>query len=146
MRRTLGDLLSSQRVGVLATQCEGQPHCNLVAYSFTERLDLLFATPRATRKYENLAADDRVSVLIDNRSDDDLDFKGAIAATVTGRALEVTGKERESLRNIYLAKHPQLGDFLAEPTTAFMKVEVDTYYLVSKFQDVMKLHIRKRDP
>jgi hypothetical protein len=45
------------------------------------------------------------------------------------------------LLNIYLAKHPHLKEFVSSPTCALIKVRVQKYYVVSKFQNVQELHM-----
>jgi hypothetical protein len=138
----LKELLSTQRLAVLATHDEGQPHTSLVAFDATEDLCVLtFATSRATRKFANLSADSRVAFLIDNRSNQTKDFRAAAAATVVGKACEITGGEKECLIQPYLAKHPHLKEFVTAPTCAFLKVTVEKYSVVTRFQEVMELYV-----
>jgi hypothetical protein len=59
-----------------------------------------------------------------------------MAATAVGTAVEVTGADLASLRGTYLAKHPDLEDFLVAPACALIRVQVETYYVVQRFQDV----------
>ena len=143
LRKTLKDLFASQRLGVLATFGRGQPYSSLVAFAATEDLKhLVFATTRATRKYANLSTESRVALLVDNRSNQDTDFHSAIAVTAMGNAKEVTRSERDRFLRLYLAKHPHLEEFVNSPTCALLKVSVDTYYMVKRFQNVMELHMR----
>jgi nitroimidazol reductase NimA-like FMN-containing flavoprotein (pyridoxamine 5'-phosphate oxidase superfamily) len=143
-RQSLKDLLDSQKLAVLGTHREGQPYGSLVSFAATEDLkQLLFATTRSTRKYENLTADARVSMLIDNRSNRDADIHEATAVTATGRADELEGTEKERFLRLYLAKHPYLQDFVNAPTCALLRVRVETYYLVNRFQEVTELHAEK---
>ena len=135
-------LLASQALAVLATHGDAGPYASLVAIAATDDLKhLLFATTRATRKFANLQADARVAFLVDNRSNQAADFRDAVAATVRGRAEEVQATEREPLLALYLARHPHLRDFVASPTCAFLKVHVASYFVVTRFQEVMELHI-----
>jgi len=77
---------------------------------------LLFATTRATRKYQNPVADPRVTLLIDNRSNQEADIHEATAVTATGRAGEIAGKGKEPLLMLYLKKHPYLKEFVSSPS------------------------------
>ena len=134
-------LFRSQGLAVLSTQGEGQPYSSLVACAATPGLrELLFATTRATRKFHNLATEPRVSLLVDNRANREADFQEAMAATAVGRAAEVKGADLAALRDVYLAKHPYLEDFLEAPTCALIRVQVETYHVVQRFQDVQVLH------
>ena len=136
-------LFSSQRLAILATEGNGQPYGNLVAFAATDDLkDLLFATTRSTRKYANLSRAPRAAMVIDNRTNRESDFHEAIAATATGIVMEVEDPEKEPLLRLYLSKHPYLKDFVSSPNCALLKMNVETYYVVREFQNVMKLHIR----
>jgi len=138
--QTLGNLLTSQRSAVLATQGNGQPYCSLMAFAATEDLHtLIIATLRATRKYANLAAEPRVSLLVDNRSNQASDTQAALAVTVLGVAAEVDPAARGPLEHIFLAKHPHLEDFVRSPDCAIIKIQVEKYYLVRRFQEVVEL-------
>jgi nitroimidazol reductase NimA-like FMN-containing flavoprotein (pyridoxamine 5'-phosphate oxidase superfamily) len=144
LRKRLKDLFASQRLGVLATYGEGQPYSSLVAFAATNDLKyLVFATTRATRKYANLSAESRVAILVDNRSNQDTDFHRAIAVTALGKAEEIDEREKNQFLKLYLAKHPYLAEFVNAPTCALLKVSVDRYYMVSRFQNVMELHMRR---
>jgi nitroimidazol reductase NimA-like FMN-containing flavoprotein (pyridoxamine 5'-phosphate oxidase superfamily) len=137
----LRDLLHSQKLAALATHREGQPYGSLVSFVSTEDMkQIVFATTRSTRKYENLTADPRVAMLIDNRSNRDADIHEATAVTATGRAEELAGEEKELFLRLYLDKHPYLRDFVTSPTCALLRIQVQTYYLVNRFQEVTELH------
>ena len=138
------DLFNSQQLAVLSTQTSAYPYSSLIAFAAIEDLTaIIFATTRATRKYSNLLNNTNVSLLIDNRSNQPSDFHKASAVTAIGRAEEIKDHERGKLKNIYLAKHPQLKDFISSPSCALFKVQVDTYLVVYRFQNVQELHIIK---
>jgi nitroimidazol reductase NimA-like FMN-containing flavoprotein (pyridoxamine 5'-phosphate oxidase superfamily) len=142
LKQTITELLSTQKLAVLSTFGNNQPYASLVAFAETEDLkDILFATTRSTRKYSNLTSESKVSLLIDNRSNEEKDFSHAIAATALGTAEEVSDTERGSLLSVYLNKHPYLSDFVSSPSCALLKVSVQQYYVVSRFQNVQELHM-----
>jgi nitroimidazol reductase NimA-like FMN-containing flavoprotein (pyridoxamine 5'-phosphate oxidase superfamily) len=142
LEQLMRELFESQKLAVLGTQNQGQPYANLIAFVASDDLkNLFFVTARATRKYANIEADARVTVLIDSRSNQDSDFSQAAAVTATGTAKEVTGSRRDEVLAVYLAKHPMLEEFVRSPTCALLRVEVQTYYLVRRFQNVMELHV-----
>jgi nitroimidazol reductase NimA-like FMN-containing flavoprotein (pyridoxamine 5'-phosphate oxidase superfamily) len=143
IREILLELFSSQKLAVLGTHQAGQPYGSLVAFAATPDLkSLLFATTRATRKFANLQADSRVSMVFDNRSNRVADFRKAVAATALGRAKETKGKEREKWVKIYLAKHPHLKEFVSSPTCALVRIRVEVYYLVWRFQNVFEWRVK----
>lgn len=145
VKQRLRELFASQRLAVVSTNNKGQPYASLVGFVATEDLKhLIFATARTTRKYANLTDNSHVAMLIDSRSNQDTDFHAAIAATATGIAEEVTGVERDQLLPYYLEKHPHLVDFVNAPSCALIRMKVNCYYLVSRFQNVVELHIMEK--
>jgi nitroimidazol reductase NimA-like FMN-containing flavoprotein (pyridoxamine 5'-phosphate oxidase superfamily) len=141
MREIVQNLLNTQRLAVLSTQMSGRPYSNLIAFAATEDMkDIVFATTRATRKYANLTAEARVSLLIDNRSNQESDFGEASAVTVLGTAEEVLGPDRERYLQIYLKKHPYLEEFVTAPTCALIRVKVEKYIVVTQFQEVREIY------
>jgi uncharacterized protein YhbP (UPF0306 family) len=131
-------IFAVQRFAVLATQYEGQPYCNLVAFAEADNLkSLIFVTSRETRKYTNTQASNKVAVLIDSRMNDISDLKSAVAVTAIGIIEEVIDN-KGYLSEIYCSKHPELKDFFYNPSNALMKVAV-TDYIVATFERVIRL-------
>ena len=142
IRQHLKALFESQNLAVLSTQSAGQPYASLVAFYASEDLKhLFFATPKTTRKFDNLKADDRVAVLVNSSTNQINDFHRAISVTAVGTATEIIGKERQPILDRYLEKHPYLEDFVRSPTCAVVKVSVKSYIMVKNFQNVMELHL-----
>ena len=145
LQREITELLLSQKLAVLATQSsEGSAYASLIAFAATDDLHkIVFATPKATRKFANIKHNPNVSLLIDDRSNNEKDFHDAQAVTVMG-TLDRTDNNasRNELVSLYLSKHPYLEDFLRSPSTAFIIISIRSYYLVSRFQEVIELHIR----
>ena len=144
LQSEVAELLLSQKLAVLATQSpEGSSYSSLIAFAATDDLQkIVFATPKATRKFTNIKHNPRVSLLIDNRSNNEKDFHDAQAVTVLG-TVDSIGPDLppNELKSLYLSKHPYLEDFIRSPSTAFISISVSSYYLVSRFQEVMELHI-----
>jgi nitroimidazol reductase NimA-like FMN-containing flavoprotein (pyridoxamine 5'-phosphate oxidase superfamily) len=138
----LHDLFLTQPLAVLCTSGEGQPCCSLVAFATSDDIrELVFVTNRSTRKYTNLSSDPRVSLLIDNRTNEVSDFHAAMAVSATGTASEVSDRERGRLLMLYLGKHPHLEEFALSPGCALVVVRVSRYTVVRQFQSVMELEI-----
>jgi len=132
-------LLASQRFAVIATQSEGQPYSNLIAFAEADNLSsLLFVTGRDTKKYSNAIASKRVAVLVDSRTNQASDLNNTIAITALGTIEEASTDNKDYLSGIYLSKHPQLEDFLHKPSNALMRVAV-TDYIVASFESVRHL-------
>lgn len=139
----LRELFQRQKLGVLATMSDtSEPYVSLVAFAAVEELGrLLFLTSRSTRKFRNMLSCRRVSMLIDNRTNQASDFETALAATVIGRVAEQQGPEKADLLRIFLDKHPELQTFALEPSSALMGIVVERYLLVSRFQEVQQLDL-----
>lgn len=131
-------LLDGQPYAVLCTQGEGQPYGSLVALAVTDDLaSMVFATPKATRKYRLLSECDHVALVVDSRSTQSSDMMQIEALTITGRATEVTDSEDvETWSDLLLGRHSQLRSFVAAPSTALFRVEVVRYFHVTRFQEV----------
>jgi len=138
----LRDLFARQRLGVLATHGPEHPYASLVAVRASDDLRrVYFSTPRATRKFHFLSSDPKVAMLVDTRSDEDLDFHQAVAATAVGTARELEGEERAEQLAAFLQRHPHLKPFASSPTSALVELAVETYYIVRRFQNVTELHL-----
>ena len=146
LRQLISNLLKQQHLGVLATSAVGHPYTTLVGFAATEKLDeLLFATHRSTRKYSYLQKDERVSLLIDNRSNRAEDFREAAALTAIGTAREVPVEQHEELTRLFLGRHPHLAEFVQSPGCALCRIKVQRYSLVQRFQDVLELDFDAAD-
>lgn len=145
-RARLEALLASQPLAVVATAHEGAPYASLVAIAAQGDARLFFATTRATRKWRNLEADPRIAILLDDRTREPADFHAAAAATGIGRATECAGEEAEAARAALLARHPHLADFLASPSTALVRVDIERWYVVTRFQAVDCIVTGGEDP
>ena len=142
IKRDINKMLDSQQLGVLATHGNDYPYTNIVGFVATDDLrHIVFATFRDTRKYENIQSDPRVSILMDNRSNSAEDFSNAQALTVLGTAAEAFEDEEHKLTSLYLQRYPDLKEFVSDPNCALMKVKVEKYILVSRFQEVMELNM-----
>jgi general stress protein 26 len=142
LKKLLRELFRSQLFAALATQQLTRPYNNLVAFATTDDLkNIIFATRRVTHKYSNLLANNNVSVLIDNRTNRDSDFRNAVAVTAVGTAEEVKEHELENLLSLYLIKHHNLEKFVYSTDSALFKIKVKQYYVVRNFQDVMEFKV-----
>ena len=147
LRQQIRDLLDRQNLGVLATSAKGHPYTSLVGFAVTEQFDeLLFATHRATRKYSYVQEDSRVSLLIDSRTNQVDDFRDAVALSAVGTAREVPPEQRQRLLDIFVARHPYLGEFVRSPGCALCVIKVQRYSLVQRFQDVQELDFDEPHP
>ena len=136
-------LLDSQNYGVLATHGSEYPYATLVGYATSEDCrELIFATIRDTRKFNNIKKSPNVSLLIDSRVNQVDDFKDAKALTVLGSAEELDDTAKNDSMTLYLSKHPYLEEFATAPNCSLMRVTVARFILVDHFQNVMEYTVQ----
>jgi hypothetical protein len=138
VREFIEGILQAERFGILATQCQGQPHVSLVA--ITPRagvVQLVFATYRDTQKYRNLLASPRVAVLIGGRDLNQPGQRSSGVLTAHGQALEIAGAAREPALLAHLQRHPDLEKFLGASDCALVRVTVDAYQCVRGIDDAV---------
>lgn len=138
----ISGLFESQALTVLSTQEDGQPYASLVAFAASDDLKFIyFLTPDTTRKYQNLVANPKVAVLVNNSRNRAEDITSAISVTGTGIARKLdTPKSRDALA-LFLNKQPHLDAFSKAPATALICITIDRYYMVSQFQDVVAISV-----
>ena len=138
----LRDLFRSQRYAVLATDDHGQPFASLMAFAATEDLrQIVVLTERSRRKFANLKANRRVALLIDDRENKGSDTRDSVAVTAIGEAQEAGAAVAANLLELFLARHPYLAAFAASPSCAVVTVNVSSYLLVSRFEQVLEWRI-----
>mgnify|MGYP000428853373 CR=1 FL=1 len=71
------------------------------------------------------------------------DLHDAQALTATGTVRELEGPEREKTGKIHIERHPYLAGFAISPTTALFSLDVEEYSLVSHFQNVMIMRMKR---
>lgn len=139
--KKLKNLLKKQRFGVIATQGETEPYTSLVAFTNSDDIKhLVFATSRNTKKYDNIIQKSRMTMLIDNRGNKPLDIKNAVSVTALGSANEIKNRKNYYIQ-LYLKKHPYLSDFINSKDTAVIRLKVEKYILVNRFQNVEIIEI-----
>ena len=138
----LKTLLTAQRLAVVATVMRGRPYTSLVAFAASDDLrQIVFCTTRATTKYRNLSEEPNVSVLIDSRTHSVEDFATGAAVTAIGEAAEFPESVAGPAVERFVRKHSHLEAFVRSPSTALCSVEVETYYLVTRFQHVVEMDV-----
>jgi uncharacterized pyridoxamine 5'-phosphate oxidase family protein len=139
------ELLRSQKFAVLATHDNGQPYCNLVAFAETgDCKSIIFATNRNTSKYRNLTKDHRVSVLVDNRTNQVSDLGDAVALDLMGIATEISQDTIGYYRDLFMAKHPALTDFVNAAENSLFRVNIHDY-IIASFDSVIKVPVSEFD-
>lgn len=138
----LGGLLKDCRLAVLATEGSGQPHASLIAITPSHGYrEIIFATYKNTRKYENLRLNSRVAVLIQGEDTDNSGQNKTIALTAFGHAAELELSEHEEAVNVHREKHPDLALFLESSDFVLFRIKVEAYQIVRGIDDVAWLKV-----
>jgi len=134
---TIRRVLERNRLAVLATQRDGQPHTSLMAFTPLEGLRFLaFATYRKTVKYASIQRDRRVAILVEDREGDAGHSGRRLVLTALGKAIETRPEERQTHLAAHAARHPDLQKFLSSLECEFVRVAVHAYQVVSGVDDV----------
>lgn len=135
LKKKLIVLLNEQRLAVLSSNKDDQPYPSLIAFAHTDDLKyIFFATLRNSNKYKNIKNNPKASLLIDNRENTPLDIYNAIAVSVFGTVSEIETSDK-GFNEIFLKKYPYLKDFLEMEDCSILKIKVDKYIVISKFQN-----------
>jgi nitroimidazol reductase NimA-like FMN-containing flavoprotein (pyridoxamine 5'-phosphate oxidase superfamily) len=142
LSQLLHDLMATRNFGVLCTEGQGQPYGSLMCFATSDDLARVWlATERNTLKFKHMHANDRVAFLVENTGNEPSDTFEAVVATATGRVSELEGAEKSAALERYLAKNPQLTEFLASPGCALLQLEVEAFQVVRRFQEAVQVRV-----
>jgi hypothetical protein len=135
--------LKSVKLGVLATEKNGQPHTSLVAITPIGNFSqLIFGTYRNTMKYQNFKQNDKVALLLNGINT--LNSSGAIL-TAIGTAEEIISQEKEQYLKEHIARHPELVDFLKSLDCALVCIKVQSYQVVCGINEIFWWSIEEQN-
>lgn len=129
------ELLSSQRVGVLATSTKGVPQTTLIAYASTSSFEILFVTEAKSEKARQISKNSRVSFGV---------FSGGHAplsrVTLQGVAqvLLPTHKNFNALRRIYIQRQRDGEVFLATRGSRLFRIRPASIRFGKGFIDIVE--------
>lgn len=146
LRLRIKELLCSQLYGVLCTRTQNSGlHTSIVAFASADDIAaIIFATPRNTRKYTNMLSDSRIAVFFDDRRPQKEDLMEVTGIEAQGSVRELTGQERVDYRAVYLARHPDMAEFVDATGSALMRLEVEQFEIVDHFQHLLILRLDKK--
>lgn len=135
-KKRIRGMLCTQKLAVLATQGKNFPHTSLITFWATDLDQMFFATSKNTRKFYNLSKSSTISLLFDDRRSHQ-HLLEASAVTARGQA-EIAAKEGQQAES-FLKKNPQLKTFFDQSSTAFIRVQIAQYDLVTNFGNVCRV-------
>ena len=119
----------------MATVANGVPHCSLMSYAAEDDGHVIYmATLKDTKKYRNLIATPKVSLLIDTR---DGSASGETRAlTITGDFQAIDDEQRiNEIREKLIRKHPDLKEFFTDPNSRIVVIKVTALQLLDNVTD-----------
>jgi heme iron utilization protein len=132
-------LLRRSRQGALATLMarNGDPYCSLVNVASDIDGSPILLISRLALHTRNVLADDRVSLMLDERAAGD-PLEGA-RIMLAGRAGQAAADDVAALRGRYLAAHPSAEAFVDFKDFAFFRIGVTAAHLVAGFGRIVDL-------
>ena len=116
-KRKVLDFIKKKKLAVVSTiNFKGISESALVAFSETDKLEIIFGTFKNTRKYKNLQNNKNISLVIG------WDEEENITIQYEGLANEVKNKEFEECRIIQLNKNPNSKTYAFEKEQRYFKI------------------------
>jgi putative heme iron utilization protein len=132
-------LLRRRRQGALATlmAADGAPYCSLVNLASHPDGSPILLISRLALHTQNLLADPRVSLMLDERGEGD-PLEGA-RIMLAGTVVEATGADVALLRRRYLAAHPAAEQFVDFKDFSLFRIVPSGAHLVAGFGRIVDL-------
>ncbi len=115
-------LLCDQRLGVLCTSFDHQPHASLMAFTYLpDEQAVLLATRRDTTKSQNIERNPRVSFLVfrsPTRSE------AGCSCTLSGAARFIPEDAASQYRKRHQERHPNLPAFTTRDLLTLVRIDV----------------------
>jgi putative heme iron utilization protein len=138
-KKVTRSLLRRSRQGALATLMNGSgdPYCSLVNVASHPDGSPILLISRLAVHTRNLLADNRVSLMLDERAAGD-PLEGA-RIMLAGHAEEASGDQSRLLRRRYLNAHPSAADFADFKDFSFFQIRPAGTHLVAGFGRIIDL-------
>ena len=142
LKQSIRRFLTRQKIAVLATGDKKELYESLVAFTVSADLkQIVFATERGTRKYSNMKMKPAIALLVDDRVNTKNDFYKTTAITITGKAVESSGREGTRLLRKHIDRHRRIRDFLKSEKCVIFKITTRAFYVITSFKNVETLTI-----
>jgi nitroimidazol reductase NimA-like FMN-containing flavoprotein (pyridoxamine 5'-phosphate oxidase superfamily) len=123
-------LAREKNICVLATIVDHKPYCSLMAYvTNTACTEIYMVSHRQTQKFQNLAANPAVSLMIDTRDTSPRSATRALTVEGVFQRIAATAK-KESVRRKLLSAHPHLDEFMVHPEAEVFQINIKSFLLL----------------
>lgn len=137
--RLARSLLRRSRQGALATLMpgSGDPYCSLVNLATDADGMPILLISRLAVHTKNILADNRVSLMLDERAPGD-PLEGA-RIMLSGRTEQASAADKDRLRSRYLNAHPSAADYADFSDFSFFRIRPSGTHLVAGFGRIVDL-------
>ncbi|MEO1815018.1 MAG: pyridoxamine 5'-phosphate oxidase family protein [Acetobacterium sp.] len=130
MLAKLETILRENSLCVLCTEAAGNPYCSLMTYLLSDdHRTLYLVSTRESRKFKNLQANPRVSVLVDSRQHPTAGGN-IVSVTFAGLFKPLAEAEVLPIKTTFAGKHPELGEILNHPDSVIFAIKLTSYLLL----------------
>ena len=128
---TMQEILCANDLAVLATCAENQPHCSLMAYVPNEDCRTIYMlTQRDSRKFRNISANPRVSLMVDTRLDSPESRTAIKALTISGTCSPCPQSMQKQFKQLLVQKHSQLKTLSAQKDAIVLEITIKSFLLL----------------
>jgi uncharacterized pyridoxamine 5'-phosphate oxidase family protein len=136
LKECISAVIKSCSFAVLATEGNGQPHTSLIAIApFGNSGQIIFATYRNTRKYQNLTKNNKIAVLIEGSCRNIMGIDESVVLTVIGFTEDIHSTEYLTPYQALLNLHPEMESFMLSPDCVLIRVIAQSYQIVYGITD-----------
>lgn len=136
------ELIRHERSAVLSLCHEGRPRCFQMAVAFgADGRRVYLGTSEDSRKYSMLLGQPWVCLFFSSARNRDTDPQHAATLEVQGVIEPVAGTRELQARQLLVARHGTLEQFLGDPGTRILAVRMTRLVLTERFQQVAVLDL-----
>ena len=135
IKEKINKFISNKQICVLATVEGDRPYCSLMNYVADESgIEFYMVTLRNTRKFQNLLANPKASMLIDSR--DSAEFSSARALTIEGVYEPMSDQQKiKWAKSKLVAENPTLKGFCNLPDIEVLCIRARSFLLLNGLLD-----------
>jgi len=132
MLAKLETILRENSLCVLCTEADGKPYCSLMTYLLSDDLSLLYlVSTQESRKYQNLLANPRVSLLVDTRQNRGTAAGGNIVSvTFEGLFQPLADAKTPPIKANLAKEHGELAEILNHPSCVVFAIQFKSFLLL----------------
>ena len=115
-KKSILDFLKKNELCVLATASKtGKPEAAVMVYLIKDDFSILVSTETWTRKYENIAKNSQVSIVVGG-------FKNDPTVQIDGLIEELAGEREDQAKKSIFSIHPEWKSYFQSPKSRFFKI------------------------